>query len=251
MKVSVVMAYVDRIDQLRYTLQRMQTHNFDGEIVISDDFSSAEHNPKKLISEFPNLNIRVVYPNKKYSNPCIAYNKAIAESTGDIVIIQNPECCWSSDISSYAKVYFADGQRKKYLSFACLSVNEQATKTLWNLSKSPNSVKGVWYNHSLFRPTGYHFCAALLKSDLNDFLLGGFDPRFSDGCDFDDLDFVLRVHRENFDIKITNDPFVVHQFHQKVWMKPNYLSLHNVNKGILESTHFPISALPRFYIELN
>jgi len=99
MKVSVAMGYKDRLKQLEYTLRSLERFSFDGEIVICDDFSTAEENPALLISKYPTLDIQVVHPEKKYLNPCMAYNTAFSACTGDVIIVQNPECFWTGNIS--------------------------------------------------------------------------------------------------------------------------------------------------------
>ena len=232
MKISIAMAYTNRLSQLRYTLSTLRQFNFDGEIVICDDFSRAEEDPRKLISEFPTLSICVVRPSRKFNNPCVAYNTAFRACTGDAVIIQNPECCWTGDIAAVCRERLG---ALRYLSFGCLSIQKDQADGLLAGRIALTALTGRWYNHSSYRPVGYHFCAAIMRQDLNRRLGGGFDERFADGCDFDDDELVFRVKAEGFDVQFIDSPHVVHQWHPKAWMSDlgaKYMEGHTRNSNL-------------------
>ena len=58
--ISIVMAYYNRLPQLRYTLKTMEnslSENF--EIVIVDDYSSEQHSLDTLPTEFESLNFNI------------------------------------------------------------------------------------------------------------------------------------------------------------------------------------------------
>jgi GT2 family glycosyltransferase len=70
-----------------------------------------------------------------------------------------------------------------------------------------------WYNHSVYRPVGFHFCMAMMREDLEE--IGGFDERFATGIGFDDDDLVRRIKKAGMGLKIVDDPFVIHQKHAR------------------------------------
>jgi hypothetical protein len=238
--ISVAMAYKDRLAQLAYTLKTFAFYEFKGEIVICDDFSCDSQKPELLLTQFPQLDIKIVHQSKKFNNPCMAYNAAFSKCNRDILIIQNPECCWIGNIALYAQTHLTD---KQYLSFACLSIPEKESeifRTEYDFKDFRYFNKSRWYNHSKFRPFGYHFCAALLKSNLDTFLGGGFDEQFADGVCFDDDEFFYRVRKENFDVSFVDTPFVAHQWHPKSWLSSlengSFNNLQKKNEMLFEST---------------
>lgn len=243
MNISVAMAYINRLPQLRYTLSTFELFKFDGEVVICDDFSASAEDPRSLISEFPSLNIRVVTPPRKAQNPCVAYNTALSACTGDAVIIQNPECCWVGDIAAACRARLRDSV---YLAFGCLSIPKGQTDLLHAGEVAADHTSGKWYNHSVYRPTAYHFCTAVLRRDLNRYLGGGFDERFAEGCDFDDDEFVYRVRAAGFGVEFLDSPYVIHQWHPKSWLGALgalYTSGHARNKALLAEVQATFSTL--------
>lgn len=233
------MAYKDRLPQLLHTLTTISQFEFLGEIVICDDFSDESQNAKLVISKFPNLDIKVVCPSKKYNNPCMAYNQAIQSCSKEIIILQNPECCWMGDISKSVQEHIG---HKKYITFACLSIPKAETialqqKKIANILEIENVSK--WINHSKKRPCCFHFCAAIQRSDLYDYLQGGFDEQFADGVCFDDTEFIFRVRKERFTTYVIDDPFVVHQWHPKTWksqLDGAYEILYTRNQALFNKT---------------
>ena len=45
-------------------------------------------------------------------------------------------------------------------------------------------------------------------------ILGGYDERFAKGIGFDDYDFTHRVKNLGLNIKVIDDPYVIHQWHK-------------------------------------
>jgi len=101
--ISIVTAYYNRKDLFRRTLKSIsQSVVKDLEVVVVDDGSSHEHRLESLFEEFPFLKImRLEAGDKWYTNPCVPFNVGIKAASGDIVILQNPECFHSGDILSY------------------------------------------------------------------------------------------------------------------------------------------------------
>jgi len=77
-----------------------------------------------------------------------------------------------------------------------------------------------WYNHSIYRPVGYHFCSAIYKSQLDE--LGGFDERYAEGIAFDDNELLVRIQKKGLNIKIIDQITVLHQWH---YSSNNYQNL--------------------------
>lgn len=211
--ISIAMAYHNRLGQLEFTFKRLRDFKFEGEIVVCDDFSLDSESAEILSAQFQDLNIKVVSPKFKALNPAHAFNCAFASCSKDIIIIQNPECCWVDDISTYCESQLHEGQ---YVAFGCLWVDREESKNLGSL-RDLRVVKGkMWVNHSRIDPRGLHFCAALYRTDLKAKLGGGFDERFNDGLWYDDNELLFRVKKE-LEFRIVDDPYVLHQFHEKSW----------------------------------
>ncbi len=223
MKVSIVTAYYNRKELLINTLKTIvNTVHDDYEFIVVDDCSNEEHRLEDLVSDFPFLKvIRLEKENKWYINPCIPFNIGFKHATGDIVIIQNPECLHVGDIIKYS----VDNIGKKYLSFSCYSADEKTTKEfnkitldVQNIEKTNKIIdKSVvrdgesgWYNHPTYRAVGLHFCSAILKSDLD--RLNGFDERYALGIGYDDNEFLRRV-TNIIPLEYVTKPYVIHQHH--------------------------------------
>lgn len=223
--ISIVAAYHNRKELLITTLKTIRNSSVsDVEFILVDDCSSEEHRVEDLVSEFPFLRvIRLEQKDKWYVNPCVVFNIGFNEAKGDIIILQNPECLHVGDVLYRASQL----EKDEYISFSCYSVDKQKTDTISLLPKitdedllsviepNPRSVgsdgDNGWYNHSRYRPTSYHFCSVIHKSNLNE--LGGFDERYADGISYDDNEILIRIKRMGLKINIVNQPFVVHQWH--------------------------------------
>lgn len=240
------MAYRNRRQQLINTLKSIaNSQHKDFEIIIVDDCSDTD-NMIYDISNFLNLDIRVMgLSERKYvNNSCIAYNTAFKAATGDVIIIQNPECYHTGDIISKAEALITE---KNYLSFHCYSMDKANTERfisdhteLNDIVNSNNRVvkcdyDNGWYNHKEIRPRGYHFCCAITKENLTK--IGGFDMRFADGIGYDDDFFihkVVKIHK--LELTFIDKPFVVHQYHESIWDKmPNAKELVERNRKLIKS----------------
>jgi hypothetical protein len=77
----------------------------------------------------------------------------------------------------------------------------------------------------------------MLKKDLED--IGGFDERYAPGLAYEDDEFLARVKRAGIEVRIIDDPFVIHQKHKRTdygsWTKPQYL----LNKTLYETVTAP------------
>lgn len=223
--ISIVTAYYNRKKLFVRTLKSIQSQNFIGdfEFIAVDDGSREEERLEDLTKEFPFLKVIRLDPEKKwYKNSCIPFNIGFREAKGDKIIIQNPECYHYSPILQYVEDHLRENT---YLSFGCFSLGKEETDnfTKLNIAKGiedvinkhnyrfPMDGMNGWYNHSVYRSNAYHFCTAILQSDLQD--LGGFDERYARGVGMDDDEFIYRVKLKGMNISFVDNILVLHQNH--------------------------------------
>lgn len=233
MKISIVISYYNRRYLLINTLRSINFFNYDNsnlEIIIVNDGSSEEEKISDLPILFPELNIKIIEisnKEKKWINPCVPFNIGFYESSGDVIIIQNPECLHLFDMIKYIKESINEN---KYMVFSCFSEEKNKTNDICNLAydnktyieniknivnvdikKNYNTGERCWYQHSIYKNRDLHFCSAIMKLDLDE--LGGFDERFYNGIGKDDKEFMLRIKRKGMEIIRIDSLFVIHQFH--------------------------------------
>ena len=221
--ISIVMTYFNRLPLLRHTLSTIKlSKKRDVEIIIVDDFSSEQHSLNQIQKEFSSLDIHIINMRdiaitKDYYNPCIPFNVGFRHAKGDIIVIQNPECCHMGDVLDYVSTHLTD---ENYLSFHCFASTRDQIEAL----HSNNSIVipekqelgprgGCWYVHEQHRPFAWHFTSAITRSNLKQ--LNGFDERFAQGRGGDDVEFLYRVQHLGLNIKFVSEPFVIHQWHSK------------------------------------
>lgn len=181
--VSVVMPYWRRPAQLTAALKtyrRFYAHHLaDGEleIVIVDDGSG----------DLPDVGgARVVtLPRKNVAlNPCVPFNRGVAASTGEYVLLTNPEVVHRAPIIPAMWDECRRLGSNAYVAAACF-----------------NAAKGIWSCHSRLAPApdgitraprpknaGLHFCAMLSRAFYED--VGGFDEHYRDGQGYEDNDLL-------------------------------------------------------------
>lgn len=240
MKVSIVMAYYNRKEQLKITLDSIKRSNhLDLEIIIVDDKSDEEQMLDGFIKDY-NLNIKLIrIEDKKHINPCVPYNMGLREAQGEIIILQNPEVCHIGDVIKYV---VDNLKNNDYMCFTCYGLSD-----LHENSKVDSLLRSGSYTelkkhillksdkiggNSLFRNdvggwlnsaqhcVGYHYLSAIYKDDLVKKMNYGFDIDYADGLCHDDDDFVRRIYKNNFNVKmpdfLKNDsPYGIHLWHEK------------------------------------
>ncbi len=223
--ISVVTAYYNRKKLFTRTLKSMLPYygKIDFEVIVVDDGSDEAERLEDLQTDFPFLNvIRLEKQNKWYKNPCIPFNIGFEAVKGDKIIIQNPECYHFGAILAYVDTHLKENE---YLSFGCFSMDKLNTdddalffdekniaKLIENNNRSFTTDGDLgWYNHSKFRPEAFHFCAAMMSTDLFD--LGGFDERYAKGVGYDDDELIWRIKNKKMQIKFIDDQIVLHQNH--------------------------------------
>ncbi len=227
------MAYYNRQQQFNKTLESIKQSSVkDYELIMVDDGSEPP-----LVCDEADI-IRIEPKDKWYNSTVIPNNMGLKKTTGDIIIIQGPECYHVGDILAYVR----DNIRPNlYLSFACYATNPKEGEAMLK-GEIPQIRDGIynhpwdngWYNHSKHRPVGYHFCSAIMRDDLNKF--GGFDERYAKGICYEDDDFIRKVKRSGIEVQIVDSPYVIHQYHpQYTYMKPGYMALHDINKRLFLS----------------
>jgi GT2 family glycosyltransferase len=242
-KISVVMTYHERGEQLSATLRSFRYHAYaeDIEVIIVDD-GSTEGKAENCIQGF-DFPIRLVYmdPREKwYSNPCIPFNVGIKQAKGEIVVIQNAECLHFSDILADVRDRLVKGTYRVY---SCFSLGKSETEKLWSgdrlseilssgydfgLGGGRTDGEEGWYNHSVYRPMPFHFCAAIFRDDLA--RIGGFDERYAQGIGFDDYEFLHHIRKAGLQVVCVDEKVVIHQWHygNRSWDKQKkYLAFRN------------------------
>jgi len=222
--ISIVMSYFNRLPQLRYTLKTIsQSQVKDVEIVIAEDFCDPGEQLHNIQKEFPHLAIKVIrmsdgQDHKDYCNPCVPYNTAFRACRGDTIIIQNPECCHMGDVLQYTKDNLTN---ENYLTFHCYAATKAETRVMQSGEPLPmfTEKKSRWYNHVVERPYAYHFTTAITRENL--IKLNGFDERFAQGQDMDDVELIYRIKALGLELTFVEDPWVVHQYHRKTYNNPH------------------------------
>ena len=247
MHVSIVMAYVNRKAQIDFTLRTLcQSEHKDFDVIVVDDVSSTDQQLDNLAeeysSQFPIKLIKIRPEEKWHSNPCIPYNIGFREAKGDIILIQNPECCLRGDVISAS----LNIDENTYLVFQTYGASQELTNKL-HLLPDNDLFNGIdfclnpkvvqqnwalnlgWYCHHIYRPFPWHFATAITRNNLRK--LRGFDERYAIGIQFDDDEFLERIIRLGLTIKFVVDEnlYAVHQWHdpcesfiQQFWERAEY-----------------------------
>ena len=239
-KISIVMAYYNRKEQLIQTLKSILASSYKNiEIIIVDDNSRLDQRVSSFIDDISgHLDIRVITiseEQKTWTNPCMAFNIGLRKASGDIIMLQSPEVLHVGDCIQHAVENLRLGD---WLSYNCYGspsfdynkrLHQKTDSELFEIVDSSASRVGGcsverddvggWLNHYDNHFVAYHYCAAIYKKDLFDVMNGGFDEDFKNSIGTDDDEFMKRLTYNKFNFKINefkkSEPFVIHQFHEK------------------------------------
>jgi len=237
-KISIIMAYYNRQDLLNKTMESIRKSSITNyELIIVDDASDT-------LVVCPEARILRIEKDKKWwTNPCVPYNMGFKMATGDVIIIQNPECYHIGDILNYVKENI---KSNTYLSFGCYAINNNETINFQD-GHNPTigdyvftvKTRNGWYNHSIHRPMAYHFCSAIMRKDLD--RVGGFDERYAKGVAFDDDDFIRTIKGIGMEVQVINNPYVIHQFHThgEFDSPAVFRPLHAINQTLYNNKYAP------------
>jgi glycosyltransferase involved in cell wall biosynthesis len=211
MKLSMVIPVYNRKELLNNVLRSINMTG-DIEIIIVDDGSD-----QKIDSEYKVIRLE---RSTKWRGPCIAYNEGFKAATGDVIMINSSECVHVGDVTGYV---FKNFKENDYFAFSTYMMNEDENITAPRFDN-------FWGVHSTvgnFIP----YCGVISKKNMD--ILGGYDEKFVKGIGFDDYDFTHRVKNLGLDIKVIDDPYVIHQWHKPTEYKNtiNYDLLMYLNKN--------------------
>lgn len=221
-KISIVMAYYNRMPQCITTLDTIQRSEakHQTEVIIVDDGSDAEHDVSKVVDRY-SFTIRLWRVRsgcKSWRNPVVAYNYGISKAQGEWIILQNPEVCHLGDICNYVATQANPNKYYAFQVFATRSptetqlVTDHITDMAWISSQLGKQIQGQWYCHHRYRAKAYHFCTAIHRTKLD--LVGGFNPSFQNGIDYDDDEMLCRISRVCSVVFVTDAKLLgIHQWH--------------------------------------
>lgn len=207
MKYSFLMPFINRVTQLYWTLERMKTlwgDRRDFEVVVVIDSKETEENRQKVIGFIqyfsPYVRLKIVVDGSvDCYNPSPLFNQGAKVASGEFLIVTNPECSPETDVLAGLDEEF-EKDPNAYVICACRSLY-------------PNGGFERWYEHSIYRPKGFHFCTALKASHYRG--MGGFDEGYSKGWAYDDNDFRETVKAYGLTFVRRDDLIVAHQAHAR------------------------------------
>jgi len=268
-KISIVMGYYNRKEQLEFTLRTIKMSSYANyEIIIVDDASDNDNRLDSIVDKYNFKLIRIEPQDKTWLNPCMAYNIGIRAATGDIIVLQNPEVCHIGDILDDI---VCNIRPNEYLTYNCYGMaNRDRNLDIYQAYQSLDDIKqihqmvslmpkkiggnsafnndiGGWLNHHNYHFTAYHYLSAINRSDL--IKIGfGFCEKYKDGINLDDIDFVKQIIYAGIKLKIhsfdcNTNPFCIHQWHPKPkQLSDNPVKYHNINKVVFNQRMKDIGA---------
>lgn len=191
--ISVCMPYYRRQEALERSLAAYARLYGDIEISICDDGSPE---PVKAPGHVVTRLQQKDYP----LNPCVPANAAVRASSGDLIVLTNPEIEHREDVlSAMLGMLESDSD---YVAAKCFDV------TLDKLIVGPGAIRER--ERVLRLPDGayFHMCAMMHKSLFE--RVGGFDEDYRDGFGYEDNDFLWRLSEAGACFKLCEDATVYH-----------------------------------------
>lgn len=144
----------------------------------------------------------------KYRNPGVLFNFLASVAEEDLLVLSNPEIYHLQPVLQDAMLHARTGEYRVYgcknLTGLCLPGFQEDQITDHGMP---------WYQHSVHRPAGLHFCSVISRGDF--WCLGGFDPGYDAGYAWEDTDFFCKVQQSGMKIVQVDDPYVGHQPHER------------------------------------
>lgn len=198
MKISIVMAAYKRSHQLDCTLNSIFQQTLKPkEIIVVED---GDDGRTKSLCESWNVTYlqRKNRPDVKFSCPSVLLNMGIFHATGDIIIIQNPECKYltQNDISNMS-----------------LLLEEKTAVLAQVFALKEDGSQDQWYAHPVLRPAEYFFCGMIHRKELTD--IGGFDEDYT-LYGYEDDDLRDRLIRRGIKFKWATGVTLHHQWHPRI-----------------------------------
>lgn len=234
MKLSICVAYYNRPEFLRRTLQAYyNSHGSeiqDCEFVIIDDGSNTELLAEPVVNEFKDrLNTKTFYRTDKDDlDPAVAINMSVNMASSDLILITCPETMPGTPFIK--NILNRDIQDDEYLMIPCYSVSQEFQKSINLLDLCDknytnnvlNTVKIIpkshtvaggegWYSHPIYRPTLFYFCSILKKRYFLE--MDGIDEDFRYGWGYEDTDFTRRLLLRNPKVTWLESEICFHQNH--------------------------------------
>lgn len=196
--ISIVMPFWNRRLALARSVSAMARHyaDLDLELIIVNDGSDAP-----VLDNCP-WPVKVIHLPKKDGplNPCVPINRGAEASSGDIIVLTNPEIIHVKPILG-EMLKAMDGPDSYILAAAwCPDENK------WHCHTSISGDRPSGERQP--EGSGFHFCAMLTRDLWN--RAGGFDEAYRDGAGYDDPDWVNRVARAGARFTIRDDLIVLH-----------------------------------------
>jgi len=243
-KISIVMGYINRKTQLIKSLETFEKSNHTNyEVIIVNDGN-------ENLQDLEKDNIKIFKNPKKEYNPCATYNYGFLQATGDIIIIQNPECMHIGDILTKINnnlkdndcmifnCYFLENYEQNKLLYETKNVYE-FTKN--NKNKQWFTQYDNWAVHHKLNPNILHFCLAIYTKKLNK--IDYFDKKYNNGFCFEDNEFsrklkLLHIDTYFYSEKFNDDTtFVIHQHHERHVINNDTIQKWEINKNLFIRDH--------------
>jgi GT2 family glycosyltransferase len=120
-------------------------------------------------------------------NPCVPLNRGVLASTGEYVVLTNPEVVHRAPIlQAMADELWVLGE-KGYVAAACWS---EKTKLWFCHSQGPKPE--AMGRAKMPEGSGLHFCSMIFREFFDE--IGGFSEEYRDGQGYEDNDFLWKLH---------------------------------------------------------
>ena len=227
--ISVVMAYHNRPDHLKNTLESYNHFykDLDYELVVVEDSppdSGKACEAVLLDNRIKFKHVMVCRNNQPYRNPGVLYNKGVELAEGEFIHLTNPENLHCGPILTHCLDHITE---ENYLVYACRTLRLLPVSfqhALANIDGMTNWDEAWgWYQHSVIYNRLLHFAAVISKKLYTE--IGGFDPRFDNGIGFEDNDFIRRIKQLEVPVLTFDEPFAAHQSHDRGHLAGNGYSI--------------------------